>query len=133
LPFAARALGHDRLRPIIRRHGKWLTLSWRDVERAHDWFDRHGVAFVLVGRLIPTVRSLVSIPAGLLDMRFRNFLVASTVGTALWTTVLAAAGYKLKENFADIDQVISPISNGVLILLVVAYAWRLLSHKVEKD
>jgi membrane protein DedA with SNARE-associated domain len=131
--LAARALGHDRLRPIIRRHGKWLTLSWRDVERAHDWFDRHGVAFVLVGRLIPTVRSLVSIPAGLLDMRFRNFLVASTVGTALWTTVLAAAGYKLKENFADIDQVISPISNGVLILLVVAYAWRLLSHKVEKD
>jgi membrane protein DedA with SNARE-associated domain len=66
-------------------------------------------------------------------MRFRNFLVASTVGTALWTTVLAAAGYKLKENFADINQVISPISNGVLILLVVAYAWRLLSHKVEKD
>ena len=131
--LAARALGHDRLRPIIRRHGKWLTLSWRDVERAHDWFDRHGVAFVLVGRLIPTVRSLVSIPAGLLDMRFRNFLVASTVGTALWTTVLAAAGYKLKENFADIDQVISPISNGVLILLLVAYAWRLLSHKVEKD
>jgi len=131
--LAARALGHDRLRPIIRRHGKWLTLSWRDVERAHDWFDRHGVAFVLVGRLIPTVRSLVSIPAGLLDMRFRNFLVASTVGTALWTTVLAAAGYKLKENFADINQVISPISNGVLILLVVAYAWRLLSHKVEKD
>ena len=131
--LAARALGHDRLRPIIRRHGKWLTLSWRDVERARDWFDRHGVAFVLVGRLIPTVRSLVSIPAGLLDMRFRNFLVASTVGTALWTTVLAAAGYKLKENFADINQVISPISNGVLILLVVAYAWRLLSHKVEKD
>ncbi|MCL6728494.1 DedA family protein [Sphingomonas hankyongi] len=131
--LAARALGHDRLRPIIRRYGKWLTLNWKEVERAHDWFERHGIAFVLLGRLIPTVRSLVSIPAGLLDMRFRNFVIASTIGTGLWTTFLAVAGYKLRENFADIDQVLSPISNGVIVVLVVAYGWRLLTHKVEPD
>ena len=131
--LAARALGHDRLQPIIRRYGKWLTLSWRDVERAHRWFDAHGIAFVLIGRLIPTVRSLVSIPAGLLDMRFRNFVIASTIGTGLWTTFLAVAGFKLRENFADIDQVLSPVSNGVIIALVVAYGWRLLTHKVEPD
>lgn len=131
--LAARALGHDRLRPIIRRHGKWLTLSWTDVERAHRWFDRHGIAFVLLGRLVPTIRSLVSIPAGLLDMRFRNFFIASTVGTALWTTLLAGAGFKLRENFADIDQVISPIANAVLVALVAIYLWRLLTHKVEAD
>src|SRR5215203_3167087 len=129
--LAARALGHYRLQPIIRRHGKWLTLSWTEVQRAHDWFERHGIAFVLLGRLVPTVRSLVSIPAGLLDMRFRNFFIASTIGTALWTTFLALAGYKLRENFADIDQVLSPISNGVLIVLVGVYVWRLLTHKVE--
>jgi membrane protein DedA with SNARE-associated domain len=131
--LAARALGHDRLRPIIRRHGKWLTLNWKEVERAHDWFERHGIAFVLLGRLIPTVRSLVSIPAGLLDMRFRNFVIASTIGTGLWTTFLAVAGYKLRENFSDIDQVLSPISNAVIIILVGAYVWRLLTHKVEPD
>ena len=131
--LAARALGHDRLRPIIRRHGKWLTLSWKDVERAHDWFERHGIAFVLLGRLVPTIRSLVSIPAGLLDMRFRNFVLASTVGTAIWTAVLATAGFKLQENFTEIDQVISPISNGVLIVLVGLYVWRLLTHKVEPE
>ena len=129
--LAARALGHDRLQPIIRRHGKWLTLSWTEVQRAHDWFERHGIAFVLLGRLVPTVRSLVSIPAGLLDMRFRNFFIASTIGTALWTTLLALAGYKLRENFADIDQVLSPLSNGVLIVLVGVYVWRLFTHKVE--
>ena len=131
--LAARALGHDRLRPIIRRYGKWLTVNWKEVERAHDWFERHGIAFVLLGRLIPTVRSLVSIPAGLLDMRFRNFVIASTIGTGLWTTFLAVAGYKLRENFRDIDQLLSPISNGVIIILVAAYAWRLLTHKVEPD
>ena len=77
--LAARALGHDRLKPIIQRYGQWLTLSWRDVERAHRWFDDHGVALVFFGRLIPAIRSLVSIPAGLLDMRFRNFFIASTI------------------------------------------------------
>ena len=131
--LAARALGHDRLRPIVKRHGKWLTLDWKDVERAHRWFDAHGIAFVFLGRLVPTVRSLVSIPAGLLDMRFRNFLIASTIGTALWTAILAGAGYKLQENFTDIGKVIGPVSNLVLITLVVIYVWRLATHKVDAE
>ena len=130
--LAARALGHDRLQPIIRRHGKWLTVSWKDVQRAHDWFDRHGVAFVLLGRLIPTVRSLVSIPAGLLDMRFRNFIIASTVGTAIWTSFLALLGFKLQENFKDIDQILGPVSNVVLGCLLVTYLWRLVTQKGDE-
>ena len=130
--LAARALGHDRLKPLIRRHGKWLTISWPEVERAHRWFDRHGVALVFIGRLIPTIRSLVSIPAGLLDMRFRNFFIASTIGTAVWTALLAGAGYKLQENFQQIGRVIGPVSNAVLIGLVVIYVWRLFTHKVDE-
>jgi membrane protein DedA with SNARE-associated domain len=130
--LAARALGHDRLKPLIRRHGKWLTISWPEVERAHRWFDRHGVALVFIGRLIPTIRSLVSIPAGLLDMRFRNFFIASTIGTALWTALLAGAGYKLQENFHQIGRVIGPVSNAVLIGLVVLYVWRLFTHKADE-
>ncbi len=129
--LGARALGHDRLKPLIRRHGKWLTISWPEVERAHRWFDRHGVKLVFLGRLIPTIRSLVSIPAGLLDMRFRNFFIASTIGTALWTALLAGAGYKLQENFHQIGRVIGPVSNAVLIALVVIYVWRLFTHKVD--
>ena len=129
--LAARALGHDRLKPIIQRHGKWLTLGWHEVERAHRWFDAHGIAFVSLGRLIPTVRSLVSIPAGLLDMRFRNFMIASTIGTAVWTAILTGAGYKLQENFRDIGKIIGPMSNAVLIILVVIYVWRLFTHKVD--
>ena len=129
--LAARALGHDRLKPFVKRHGKWLTLNWKEVQRAHNWFDAHGIVFVFLGRLIPTVRSLVSIPAGLLDMRFRNFVIASTAGTALWTALLTGAGYKLQENFRDIGQVIGPLSNAVLIALVVTYVWRLFTHKAD--
>ena len=127
--LAARALGHDRLRPVIRRHGKWLTVDWKDVERAHRWFDLHGIALVFIGRLVPTIRSIVSIPAGLLDMRFRNFMIASTIGTALWTAILAGAGFKLQENFHQIGNVVGPASNIVIALLVGIYFWRLLTHR----
>jgi len=130
--LAARALGHDRMKPFVQRHGKWLTMNWKDVERVHHWFDDHGVALVLVGRLVPTIRSIISIPAGLLDMRFRNFMIASTLGTALWTTVLTGAGYKLQENFRDIGKVIGPASNIVLAAIVIVYVWRLITHKGEE-
>ena len=127
--LAARALGHDRLETFVRRYGKWITISWADVERAHKWFDRNGIIFVLTGRILPTVRSLVSIPAGLLDMRFRNFVIASTIGTAIWTTFLTLLGVKLQEEFSAIDQVLGPISSAILILIFLVYFYRLARHK----
>ena len=132
--LAARALGHrppEADHPALRQVAD--ARAGRDVERAHRWFDEHGIALVFLGRLIPTIRSLVSIPAGLLDMRFRNFVIASTLGTAVWTALLAGAGYKLQENFHDIGKVIGPASNAVLVALVVVYVWRLLTHKVDDE
>lgn len=131
--LAARALGVDRLRPFIARYGRWLTVNWRDVERADRWFGLHGTAVVLIGRVIPTLRSLISVPAGLLHMRFRNFVIASTLGTAVWTAILAGAGYKLQQNVAGIAESIGPISNAVLIVLAAGYIWRLLTHKGQAD
>ncbi|MEO6432417.1 MAG: DedA family protein [Sphingomicrobium sp.] len=129
--LAARALGHDRLRPFIDRFGKWLTISWKDVESAHRWFDRHGVAFVLVGRIMPTIRSLVSVPAGLLDMRFRNFVIASTIGTAIWTTFLTVIGITLKEHFTNVELVVGPVSIGVMAVLALIYVVRLVRQRVR--
>ncbi|MDQ3471475.1 MAG: DedA family protein [Pseudomonadota bacterium] len=127
--LAARALGLERLKPLIDRHGRWLTVSWSEVERAQLWFERRGVAFVLIGRLIPTMRSLVSVPAGLLKMRFRSFVIASTLGTFVWTAVLAGAGYRLKSDFHDVDQFIAPAADAVLVVLIIGYVWRLLTHR----
>ena len=131
--LGARALGVDRLRPFIRRHGRWLTLNWAEVQRAERWFALHGAAFVLFARMLPTVRSLVSIPAGLLRMRFRSFLIASTVGTAGWTALLATAGFKLEQNVDDVERFIGPVANAVMVVLVAGYLWRLLTHKTEPD
>ena len=127
--LAARALGVDRLEPLIRRHGRWVTMTWPEVERAQKWFRENGIFFVFLGRLIPTVRSLVSVPAGLLKMRFKTFFIASTIGTAGWTALLATAGYRMRQNYGDMEQVVGTASNAVLVVLAAGYVWRLWTHR----
>ncbi|MCL6682978.1 DedA family protein [Sphingomonas alba] len=127
--LAARALGLDRLHPFIDKWGRWLTITWPEVQRADRWFRSHGLPFVLLGRLVPTVRSLVSVPAGLLHMQFRRFLVASILGTGAWTALLALAGFKMGENYARIDDVLGPISTGIMAVLVIGYFWRVWTHR----
>ena len=127
--LAARALGIARLEPIVRRWGRWLTITWAELERAERWFRINGTFFVFLGRLLPTVRSLVSVPAGLLKMRFRTFVLASTLGTAGWTALLAGVGFKLGENYREIDKVIGPASNAIIAVLAIGYVYRLWTHR----
>lgn len=127
--LVARALGIQRFQPFIERWGHWFTISWADVERAEKWFAKHGTFFVFLGRMLPTVRSLVSVPAGLLKMRFKTFFLASILGTAGWTALLATAGYKLGENFSQIDDYLGPASTAIIVVLVGAYAWRVWTHR----
>jgi len=130
--LAARALGVHRLKPLITRYGRWLTISWPEVERAERWFALHGTFFVFIGRLLPTVRSLVSVPAGLLRMRFKSFFFASLLGTASWTAILAGAGYKLQNDVSEVERMVGPVSNAVLVVLAVGYLWRLWTHRHQK-
>ncbi len=127
--LAARALGIARLEPIVRRWGRWLTITWPELQRAEFWFRKNGTFFVFLGRMLPTVRSLVSVPAGLLKMRFSTFFLASTLGTAGWTALLAGAGYKLGENYRDVDKIIGPASNAILAILAIGYVHRLWTHR----
>ena len=127
--LAARALGILRLKPVILRYGRWITMSWGEVQRAERWFGKYGTFFVFLGRMLPTVRSLVSVPAGLLKMRFKNFFIASTIGTAGWTALLAFAGYKLGENFEDINSLLGPASNAIMVVLVAGYVYRVWTHR----
>lgn len=124
--LAARALGIIRLKPLIDRYGRWITMNWEEVQRAERWFRANGTFFVFLGRMLPTVRSLVSVPAGLLKMRFRTFVIASTIGTAGWTSALAFAGYQLREQFTEIDEWLGPVSNAILLTLLLGYVWRVI-------
>lgn len=131
--LAARALGIQRLEPVVRRWGRWITMSWYEVKRAERWFAQHGTFFVFLGRMLPTVRSLVSIPAGLLKMSFRRFMIASTLGTAGWTALLAGAGYKLGENYTEIDKILGPASSAILVALGLGYIYRVWTHRHLDD
>lgn len=121
--------GEARLEKLIARHSRWLTLDWREVERGEALFQRHGSGIVLIARILPTLRSLISIPAGLFGMSLRRFLVFSTLGTAVWSSVLAGAGFVLGSQFHDVEQWLGPISTGVIVIIIAAYVWRLYRWK----
>ena len=125
----ARVIGLRRFRPFIEKHGRWLTMDWDDVEKSERLFGRFGGIIVSAGRLLPTIRSVISIPAGLLNMRLKSFLIWSTLGTVAWTAVLATAGWGLGKAFHDVDKVLGPLSTGIIVLIVIAYVWRQLTWR----
>ncbi len=122
-------LGRDQLNRFIDRWSRWLTLDWAEVERGQRLFARHGSIIVLAARMIPTLRSLISIPAGLFAMPLGRFLVFSTVGTAGWSAALAGVGYALGARFADVEAYLGPISTAVVALIILGYLWRLATWK----
>jgi membrane protein DedA with SNARE-associated domain len=117
-----RRLGERRLRQWVLRFGKWLTLDAEDVDRAQTWFERRGGAAVFIGRLVPGVRTFISLPAGFAGMALGPFLLYSAAGTLIWTAALAYAGVVLRANFTLVGDYIGMVSNvvlGVLALLLV--------------
>lgn len=114
-------LGTERVRALADRYGRWLTVTGKDIDRADRWFDRHGIKAVLIGRLIPGVRTLISLPAGISGMNLPVFLVFSTIGTVLWTTLLAAAGYFLGDNYELVDEYLAPASKVIAAIIVVSF------------
>lgn len=121
--------GEARLHVFIDRFSRWLTLDWDEIERGERLFEKHGSIIVLVARMIPTLRSLISIPAGIFRMSLRRFLVFSTVGTLGWSAALAGAGYFLGSQFQDVEKWLGPLSTGVIALIVLTYLWRVLTWK----
>jgi membrane protein DedA with SNARE-associated domain len=113
----ARKIGEHRMRAWINRSGRWLTLTETDLDRAQEWFQRHGRTAVLVGRMIPGVRTFVSLPAGFARMPVTEFLLYSLAGTVLWTAALAYAGVLLRANFAIVGDWINLATNIILVLL----------------
>lgn len=125
----AHLLGYERFKPLVVRFGRWLTLDWAEVERVHTLFDRHGGTLVFVGRMLPTVRSLISVPAGLLRMRFVPFLLWSTAGSLIWTAGLAIAGWLLGNQFGQIENILGPLSIAVIGAIVLWYLWRVITWR----
>jgi membrane protein DedA with SNARE-associated domain len=125
-------LGLARFRPLVDRFGRWMTLDWDEVERSERWFAKYGVAFVFFSRMLPTLRSIASIPAGLMNMRLIPFLIWSTIGTAAWTAALASAGYVLGSRYTEVDAYIGPVSTAIIVAILLGYAWRVVTWKPKR-
>ncbi len=130
--YAGKRLGEARIRRMADRYGKWLTISGDDIDQANRWFDRRGVLAVFLCRLVPGVRTLISLPAGINAMPIGVFLLYSTIGTTLWCLLLTYAGYALGQNYGLVEKYLGPVSKYILIGLLLAFGvwvWRRRAQK----
>jgi membrane protein DedA with SNARE-associated domain/uncharacterized membrane protein YkvA (DUF1232 family) len=125
--YAGLGLGEKRVCAFAARHGRWLTLSEKEIGQAIRWFERHGRIAVLIGRLVPTVRTLISLPAGMARMKLASFLVYSSIGTLAWTAALTASGFLLESEYQRVSGYIDQVSKIIIGLIVLLYVWRVLA------
>jgi membrane protein DedA with SNARE-associated domain/uncharacterized membrane protein YkvA (DUF1232 family) len=125
--YAGKWLGEERMCALAARHGRWLTLDDKDLGKAIRWFERHGRMAVLLGRLMPTVRTLISLPAGMARMPLAAFLLYSCIGSLLWTAALAAAGFLLESEYTLVVDHLDLASKIIIGLIAITYVYRLLA------
>lgn len=131
--LAGRLFGLDRLRRLADRYGRLLTMNAQEIDVAVGFFRRFGPVIVLFGRLMPIIRTLISIPAGLARMPLPVFLLASTAGALVWNTVLTLAGYLLHEHYELVEVVLDPLSYIVLAGVVLLYIFRVVTWKPSRS
>lgn len=124
-----RWVGYERLRPLVDRYGRWLTLDWDEVEKLHDWFIRYGSGIVFVCRFLPIARTMVSLPAGMVRMNQIKFLLWTAAGSTIWIAALAGAGSWFGKQFAEVDRFIGPLALLAIGSLVLLYVYRVVTWK----
>ncbi|MFZ9786310.1 MAG: DedA family protein [Ilumatobacteraceae bacterium] len=135
LYFVSAAIGPERLRRFVERFGKWFGVKSSDLVRAEEWFDRRSVVAVLVGRCVPLIRSIVSIPAGFRRMKLTSFVVLTAIGSAVWNIALIGAGAVLGDQWERVGEYVGVfqwlVIAAVLLLLVRFVVSRLKNRRQQ--
>ncbi|MCT7949615.1 DedA family protein [Ancylothrix sp. C2] len=134
--YAGKLLGEHRLEQLADKYGKWISVSAKDIQKANNWFNRHGKKAVFFGRLVPGVRTLISIPAGINGMALFPFLLYSTIGTIIWVSLLTIAGYylaSLNKDYHLVDEYLGPVSKIVAAILVIGFILWVLRKRLRDE
>lgn len=126
----AAVIGPERLAAFVSRFGRWFGVKPSDLVRAEQWFDRHAAAAVLLGRCVPLVRSVVSIPAGFRRMKLLPFVLYTAVGSAVWNTALVGAGAVLGAQWDRVEQWVG-LFQYVVIVAILAFVIRFAVKKLR--
>ena len=126
-----RLVNEERLEQWLEKHGRWIGITPKELARSRKWFDRYGVSLVFWGRLVPGIRTLISVPAGVELMPLTPFLIWTTAGSLIWTLFLTIAGVYLGDNYGTIEKWINPFSSifKTIIILIITVALITLIYK----
>ena len=117
-------------RPLLLKYGKYVLMSKDEVDKAEIWFNKYGEWAVFIGRLLPVVRTFISIPAGLARMNLWRFSLYTFAGSFIWSLGLAYGGFLLGENWEDLRAVMRPFDIPILLILAAGAIW-LLVHRIN--
>ena len=130
--WIAAIIGDERLHAFTRRFGKWVQIREVDLTRAEEWFDRHATSAVLLGRCVPLIRSVVSIPAGFRRMKLVPYIAYTFMGSLVWNILLIGAGALLGDNWERVGSYVGVFQWVVFALVVAAGVRFLWTHVVRK-
>ena len=117
-----RWLGVERFRPLVQRFGKWFAVEEEDLDRATDMLRRWGPFAICIGRMFPGVRTLISVPAGMVEIPRGVFYLWTALGSGVWLTFLAVAGYFLQDHYALVERWVEPLAWVVVGVAAGGYA-----------
>ena len=127
--YLGRLVNEKKLSRFLNKKGKYLGISSNDLTKSRHWFDRYGVSLVFWGRLVPGIRTLISVPAGIELMPLRKFLIWTTLGSLIWVILLTYAGYVFGENYPIIENYLAQIKyivKPILVLIIIYFSIKLM-------
>ena len=113
---------------LIRKYGKLILLSEHDYERAHNWFQKYGDKIIFISRLLPGIRTVISLPAGMFEMDIKKFTLYTLLGCFIWSAFLTYLGYALGENWAALEVYFRKFQIVIAAAIIAAILWYLEKH-----
>ena len=133
--YLGRLVNETRISNFLDNKGKYLGISSDDLIKSKKWFEKYGVSLVFWGRLVPGIRTLISVPAGIELMPLKKFLIWTSLGSLIWVALLTYAGYLFGENYPIIETYIDKIKyflKPILILILSYFLIKLIIRFIKK-